>query len=74
MLEPEHPAPYFWRGRFYGEEDDTDRFMFFSRAALEFMLLVDKQPDVVHLHDWQSAAVVSEGGISCVEVLAVLYV
>lgn len=41
------------------QADDIERFMFFSRAALEFMLMVNKQPDVVHLHDWQSAAVVS---------------
>lgn len=32
--------------------------MFFSRAVLEFLITTDKQPDVLHLHDWQSAAVV----------------
>lgn len=42
----------------FSQADDIERFMFFSRAALEFMLMVNKQPDVVHLHDWQSAAVV----------------
>lgn len=47
----------FWRGRFYGESDDAARFLFFSRAALEFLLWSGKQPDVLHVHDWQSAAV-----------------
>lgn len=45
--------------RFYGAKDDLERFMFFSRAALEWLTISGKQPDVIHLHDWQSAAVVS---------------
>jgi hypothetical protein len=36
--------------------------MFFSRAALEWLLVSGKQPDCIHLHDWQSAAVVSCAG------------
>ena len=36
--------------------------MFFSRAVLEFLITTDKQPDVLHLHDWQSAAVVGSAG------------
>lgn len=48
-----HPFP---------QPDDMDRFMFFSRAALEFILVTGRQPDVLHLHDWQSSAVVRGGG------------
>lgn len=44
-----------------GEKDDTERFLFFSRAALELLLQTGKQPDVLHCHDWQSATVVSGG-------------
>jgi hypothetical protein len=33
--------------------------MFFSRAALEWLTVSGKQPDIIHLHDWSSAAVVS---------------
>lgn len=53
--------------RFYGAPDDLDRFMFFSRAALEFLLAAGKQPDIIHIHDWQAAAVVGTylGGCSC---------
>lgn len=32
--------------------------MFFSRAALEWLHVSGKQPDIIHLHDWQAAAVV----------------
>jgi len=39
--------------------------MFFSRAALEWLAVSGKQPDIIHLHDWQSAAVVSEWSGSC---------
>lgn len=50
---------FFWRGAFYGEKDDNVRFLFFSKAAMEFLLQSGKQPDVLHVHDWQSASVVS---------------
>lgn len=55
LLEPENG--FFWRKTFYGAHDDLERFMFFSRAALEWLTVSGKQPDIIHLHDWQSAAV-----------------
>ncbi|KIZ05811.1 hypothetical protein MNEG_2146 [Monoraphidium neglectum] len=55
LLEPENG--FFWRKQFYGANDDLERFMFFSRAALEWLAVSGKQPDIIHLHDWQSAAV-----------------
>jgi hypothetical protein len=58
FIEPSNG--FFWRRQFYGAPDDLERFMFFSRAALEWLLASGKQPDILHLHDWQSAAVVSE--------------
>ncbi|KAG1680584.1 hypothetical protein FOA52_015032 [Chlamydomonas sp. UWO 241] len=57
FLEPHSAKKFFWRGRFYGEADDAARFLFFSRAALEFLVSSGKQPDVLHVHDWQSACV-----------------
>eukprot|EP01018_Ginkgo_biloba_P034494 Gb_31278 [translate_table: standard] len=57
FIEPHHPARFFWRGQFYGENDDFKRFTFFSRAALEFLLQAGKRPDVIHCHDWQTACV-----------------
>ncbi|CAA3001781.1 probable starch synthase 4, chloroplastic amyloplastic [Olea europaea subsp. europaea] len=57
FIEPQHPGNFFWRGQFYGENDDFKRFSFFSRAALELLLQVGKKPDIIHCHDWQTAFV-----------------
>ncbi len=48
---------FFDRGTFYGHYDDTERFAFFSRAALEFMLKANKHPEIIHCHDWQTGLV-----------------
>ena len=48
---------FFNRGIIYGHADDTERFAFFSKAALEFMLKTGKHPDIIHTHDWQTALV-----------------
>jgi starch synthase len=48
---------FFNRGVFYGHDDDVERFAFFSRAALEFMLKSGKHPDIIHCHDWQTGLV-----------------
>ncbi|KAL3700083.1 hypothetical protein R1sor_018105 [Riccia sorocarpa] len=57
FIEPHHPAKFFWRGQFYGENDDFKRFTYFCRAALEFLLQSGKRPDMIHTHDWQTAVV-----------------
>ena len=46
---------YFNRGRLYGENDDAERFAFFSRAVVEFMLQTGNIPDILHANDWQTA-------------------
>jgi len=48
---------FFERGRIYGESDDIERFTFFSQAILEFLSTREKQPDIIHCHDWQTALV-----------------
>lgn len=48
---------FFNRRAFYGQQDDDQRFAFFCRAALEFMLRSNKHPDVIHCHDWQTGLV-----------------
>ena len=51
-------SPPFWRGAScYGEPDDTARFLFFAAAAVAFLDWSGRTPDVLHLHDWQAAAV-----------------
>ena len=49
---------YFDRGRLYGEFDDAERFAFFSRSVIEFMLHSGNIPDVLHANDWQTAPAV----------------
>jgi starch synthase len=57
FIEPHSPQNFFHRGVVYGHHDDTERFAFFSRAALEFMLKSGKHPDIIHCHDWQTGLV-----------------
>lgn len=57
LIESHHPYDYFKRGCFYGCEDDMDRFLSFSRACLDFILKGSIKPDILHLHDWQTAAI-----------------
>ncbi len=55
LIEP-HTAPhYFERERIYGYDDDIERFIYFSRAALEFLQRAQIKPDILHLHEWHSA-------------------
>lgn len=49
---------YFDRNRSYGEYDDGERFAFFSKATLEFILARDMSPDIIHANDWQTALTV----------------
>jgi starch synthase len=48
---------FFNRGIYYGHNDDPERFTFFCRAALEFILKAGKNPDIIHCHDWQTGIV-----------------
>ncbi len=51
------PMAYFNRGVVYGASDDIDRFIYFSKAALEALHFLDIRPDVLHCHDWPTALV-----------------
>jgi starch synthase len=42
-------------GRRRDYDDNSARFGFFARGILEAMRLADFWPDVLHLHDWQTA-------------------
>lgn len=57
FIEPHHPRYFFNRGCFYGCEDDIERFLYFSRAVLEFMIKKSIQPDIIHIHEWQTSAI-----------------
>src|SRR5437763_11399889 len=57
FIEPHSDHNFFHRHVFYGQADDDQRFAFFSRAALEFMLKSNKHPEIIHCHDWQTGLV-----------------
>ena len=57
FLEPHSAHNFFGRDSLYGYVDDVDRFAFFSKAALEFLVQANKRPDVIHCHDWQAGLV-----------------
>ena len=44
-----------WSGQAY--EDNPYRYAFFSRAALQIAKDLNFRPDVVHVHDWQTALI-----------------
>lgn len=54
MVENER---YYDREGIYMYPDDAERFIFFCRATLEAMKVLDWQPDVIHCHDWHTAIV-----------------
>ena len=46
-------ALYDWNGREYS--DNAERFIFFSRAAMECIQALQLDPDILHLNDWHCA-------------------
>lgn len=45
------------RERVYGFNDDSQRFVFFSRAVIAALKTMDWKPDVIHANEWHTAAV-----------------
>lgn len=48
---------YFERENFYSYPDDEERFSFFSQAVKKAILRLNLRPQIVHVHDWQTAIV-----------------
>ncbi|MCI0488560.1 MAG: glycogen synthase GlgA [Blastocatellia bacterium] len=48
---------YFSRGRLYGENDDVERFAYFSRAVVELAKALGGAFDIIHLNDWMTGLV-----------------
>lgn len=62
-LAPDVPVYFIENARYYDRDaiymypDDAERFLFFSRAALEMLPRLGWQPDLIHVNDWQTAIV-----------------
>lgn len=48
---------YFKRNNLYGYEDDTLRFGYFSRAAIEAIKILNLKIDILHCHDWHTGMI-----------------
>lgn len=48
---------YFNRDRIYGEFDDAKRYIFFTKAVLEFIKTYKIKPDIIHANDWHTGLV-----------------
>ncbi len=48
---------YFNRNSLYGEADDGERFIYFSKAVTLLPKFLDFKPDIIHSNDWHSAMV-----------------
>lgn len=48
---------YFERENIYGYYDDGERFAFFALAAIEAIKTLNLNPDIIHVHDWQTAMI-----------------
>ena len=48
---------YFHRDLIYGEADDGERFIFFSKAVVMLPKIIGWKPDIIHSNDWHSGMV-----------------
>lgn len=48
---------YFDRSKIYGEKDDGERFIFFSKAVVQMLKYLDYKPEIVHSNDWHTGLV-----------------
>lgn len=55
LLETDHPSGYFQRPHIYGYPDDLAKFIYFSKAALEYLKVRREKIDILHLHEWHTA-------------------
>ncbi|MCL7036665.1 hypothetical protein MKW94_018976 [Papaver nudicaule] len=57
FIEPVNRASYFNRDMIYGYSDDFERFSYFSRASLDYILISGKKPGILHIHNWETAII-----------------
>ncbi|XP_052196115.1 probable starch synthase 4, chloroplastic/amyloplastic [Diospyros lotus] len=57
FIQPIYYSSFFNGERVYGYSNDFERFSYFSRASLDYIVKSGKQPDVLHIHNWQTAVI-----------------
>ncbi|XP_058223107.1 probable starch synthase 4, chloroplastic/amyloplastic [Rhododendron vialii] len=50
------PSNQFFKGQhvYGGSYNELEAYLFFSRACLEWMQVTGTQPDIIHIHEWQT--------------------
>ncbi|KAH6759912.1 UDP-Glycosyltransferase superfamily protein [Perilla frutescens var. frutescens] len=57
FIEPIYYSSFFSQEKIYGYSNDFERFTYFSRASLDYLVKSGKRPDVLHIHNWQTSIV-----------------
>lgn len=52
------PSNHFFKGKhvYGGSYNELEAYLFFSRACLEYMQITGTQPNIIHVHEWQTSA------------------
>ncbi|KAG8376309.1 hypothetical protein BUALT_Bualt09G0049900 [Buddleja alternifolia] len=50
------PSNHFFKGSnvYGGSYNELEAYLFFSRASLEWLQVTATQPDIIHVHEWQT--------------------
>ena len=46
---------YFFRDQIYGEGDDGERFVYYSKVIAQLPKYIDFKPQIIHTNDWHTA-------------------
>ncbi|KAL8472779.1 hypothetical protein ACS0TY_029847 [Phlomoides rotata] len=57
FIQPIYYSSFFSHEKIYGYPNDFERFTYFSRASLDYLVKSGKRPDVLHIHNWQTSIV-----------------
>ncbi|KAL3526942.1 hypothetical protein ACH5RR_011598 [Cinchona calisaya] len=57
FVQPVYYSSFFSHEGVYGYGNDFERFSYFSRASLDYLVKSGKQPDVIHIHNWETSIV-----------------
>lgn len=58
LLRPDWNCTNLFRGQqiYGGSYNELEAYLYFCRASLEMLKVTGRQPDILHLHEWQCAA------------------
>ncbi|KAK4416389.1 putative starch synthase 4, chloroplastic/amyloplastic [Sesamum alatum] len=57
FIQPVYYSSLFSHDKVYGYSNDFERFTYFSRASLDYLVKSGKRPDVLHVHNWHTSIV-----------------